>query len=107
VKVAEAARGTNMSNQDAITYGQLRSILELLGYTRDATRSGDDHVTFAHAGPGRSITLPVYPDEEKVHKIYLVAIRGGLKLSMPQALGHFDRMLLGAGSKLFEYASVT
>lgn len=96
-----------MSEQDDITYGQLRAILELLGYTRDATRSGDDHVTFAHAGPGRSITLPVFPDDEKAHRIFLVAIRGGLKLSLPGQLGLFDRMILGAGSKLFEYASVT
>ena len=96
-----------MSEQDDITYGRLLAILEQLGYSRDEKRSAAGHVTLAHSGYGRPITLPVFSDSTRVHKIFLVAIRGGFKLSIPEELGHFDRLLMEAGSRLFEYASVT
>jgi hypothetical protein len=82
-----------MANTPTITFGQLATTLRTLGYAPDGARSGPGYVVYAHHGPGRIITLPAATDREAVPSMYLNAIRGNLRLSLPDEVSHFDRLL--------------
>lgn len=82
-----------MADTPTVTFGRLVATLRALGYAPDGKRSGPGYVVYAHHGPGRIITLPESPEREVVPSMYLNAIRGNLRLSLPDEVSHFDRLL--------------
>lgn len=82
-----------MADTQTVTFGQLAWVLHSLGYAPDGERSGPGYVVYAHHGPGRIITLPSGAGHDAVPSMYLNAIRGNLRLGLPDEVSHFDRLL--------------
>ncbi len=59
-----------------VTYSQLRTVLESLGYGRED--AGDDRIVFRNPGRHLFIVLPRMPDEQTVRPIDMLRVRKAL-----------------------------
>jgi hypothetical protein len=58
-----------------VTYGQLDRVLRSLGFSRHLVMKDPPAIHFEHKESGALITLPPFPEEDKVLDYHLVAVR--------------------------------
>lgn len=65
-------------NQTDVTYGQLDRVLRSRGFACRLLTDEPAARVYNHAGTGAFITVPAYPDDERVYEHHLVTVRATL-----------------------------
>ncbi len=65
-------------NQASVTYGQLDRALRSLGFTCRLITDEPAARIYSHVETGAFITVPAYPEDEKVYEHHLVTVRATL-----------------------------
>lgn len=60
------------------TYGQLDRVLRGFGFTRREFERRGPGVRYEHKETGAAISLPLFPDQDRVYEHHYIAVRGML-----------------------------
>lgn len=60
------------------TYGQLDKVLRSFGFSRRVFESHGKGVRYEHKETGAIITLPLFPDKDRVYEHHMFVVRGTL-----------------------------
>jgi hypothetical protein len=72
------SRRLTMPDKTNVTYGQLDKVLRSFGFTRQEFERNGKGVQYEHKKTGAIITLPLFPERNKVYEHHMIVVRGTL-----------------------------
>ncbi len=68
-----------MMPQTEVTYGRLDKVLRSFGFSRREFERHGKGVRYEHKDTGSLVTIPLYPDDEKVYLHHMVMVRSAIE----------------------------